>query len=168
MESSFSPTESILNQYSSIQDEFPYQEIQLTRLSMHTHSKLLEFRNKNFKAQGINETLFMALIILNVQKNKSIQPSELSLALGSSRTNATRIADDLEKKGWIVRKESGKDRRCLHLFLTPAGEEFLSGLFPQQHANLLKIWSVFTEEERQQLEMLNRKLLTRLEDIDPA
>lgn len=168
MESSFSPTENILSLYSSIQKDFPHQEIQLTRLSMHTHSKLLEFRNKNFKALGINETLFMALVILNAQKDKSIQPSELSSALCSSRTNATRIADDLEKKGWIVRKESGKDRRCLHLFLTPAGQEFLNSLFPQQHANLSKIWSVFTEEERQQLESLNRKLLTRLESLEHA
>ncbi|MCD1126666.1 transcriptional repressor MprA [Jinshanibacter sp. LJY008] len=166
MESSFSPTESILSLYATTLEEFPRQEIQLTRLSMHTHSKLLEYRNKNFKAQGINETLFMALVILNAQKDKSIQPSELSLALGSSRTNATRIADDLEKKGWIVRKESGKDRRCLHLFLTPAGQDFINGMFPQQHANLIKIWDVFSEEERTQLEQLNRKLLTRLETID--
>lgn len=43
------------------------------------------------KAQGINETLFMALITLESQENHSIQPSELSCALGSSRTNATRI-----------------------------------------------------------------------------
>ncbi len=30
------------------------------------------------KAQGINETLFMALITLESQENHSIQPSELS------------------------------------------------------------------------------------------
>lgn len=105
MGSSFSPTEDILNLYLSMQDDFPYEEIHLTRLNMHTYSKLLDYRNKNFKSLGINETLFMALVILNTQENKSIQPSELSLALGSSRTNATRIADDLEKKvGSFVRK----------------------------------------------------------------
>ncbi len=38
----------------------------------------------------------MALITLESQENHSIQPSELSCALGSSRTNATRIADELE------------------------------------------------------------------------
>ncbi|GKX50075.1 transcriptional repressor MprA [Budvicia aquatica] len=168
MESSFSPTENILDTYNSMQSDFPHKEVKLTRLSMHTYTKLLEYRNKNFKAKDINETLFMALVILNVQENKSIQPSELSLALGSSRTNATRIADDLEKKGWIVRKESGSDRRCLHLFLTDAGQAFLDNLFPQQNANLLKVWSVFTDEERQQLEHLNRKLLTRLEAIELA
>lgn len=63
---------------------------------MHMQGKLLENRNKMLKAQGINETLFMALITLESQENHSIQPSELSCALGSSRTNATRIADELE------------------------------------------------------------------------
>jgi DNA-binding MarR family transcriptional regulator len=60
----------------------------------------------------------MALITLESQENHSIQPSELSCALGSSRTNATRIADELEKRGWIERRESDNDRRCLHLQLT--------------------------------------------------
>lgn len=63
------------------------------------HGKLLENRNNILKAQGINKTLFIALITLDVQKNHSIQPSELSSALGSSRAHATRIADELEKRG---------------------------------------------------------------------
>lgn len=124
MESSFSPIEQMLNSRAKRQKDFPYQEILLTRLSMHMHSKLLENRNKMLKAQGINETLFMALITLDAQESRSIQPSELSAALGSSRTNATRIADELEKKGWIERRESHNDRRCLHLHLTEAGLSF--------------------------------------------
>lgn len=91
---------------------------------MHMQGKLLENRNKMLKAQGINETLFMALITLESQENHSIQPSELSCALGSSRTNATRIADELEKRGWIERRESDNDCRCLHLQLTERAISF--------------------------------------------
>ncbi|MCE1695307.1 transcriptional repressor MprA, partial [Enterobacter hormaechei] len=97
MESSFTPTEELLNCRVAQQKSLPYQEILLTRLSMHVQSKLLENRNNMLKAQGINETLFMALMILDTKQSRSIQPSELSAALGSSRTNATRIADELEK-----------------------------------------------------------------------
>ena len=99
MDSSFTPIEQMLKFRASRHEDFPYQEILLTRLCMHMQSKLLENRNKMLKAQGINETLFMALITLESQENHSIQPSELSCALGSSRTNATRIADELEKRG---------------------------------------------------------------------
>ncbi|SBH74461.1 transcription repressor [Klebsiella pneumoniae] len=99
MDSSFTPIEQMLKFRASRHEDFPFQEILLTRLCMHMQGKLLENRNKMLKAQGINETLFMALITLESQENHSIQPSELSCALGSSRTNATRIADELEKRG---------------------------------------------------------------------
>ncbi len=84
MDSSFTPIEQMLKFRASRHEDFPYQEILLTRLCMHMQSKLLENRNKMLKAQGINETLFMALITLESQENHSIQPSELSCALGSS------------------------------------------------------------------------------------
>lgn len=134
MDSSFTPIEQMLKFRASRHEDFPYQEILLTRLCMHMQSKLLENRNKMLKAQGINETLFMALITLESQENHSIQPSELSCALGSSRTNATRIADELEKRGWIERRESDNDRRCLHLQLTEKGHEFLREVLPPQIA----------------------------------
>lgn len=129
MDSSFTPIEQMLKFRASRHEDFPYQEILLTRLCMHMQSKLLENRNKMLKAQGINETLFMALITLESQENHSIQPSELSCALGSSRTNATRIADELEKRGWIERRESDNDRRCLHLQLTEKGHEFFARFY---------------------------------------
>jgi MarR family transcriptional repressor of emrRAB len=131
MDSSFTPIEQMLKFRASRHEDFPFQEILLTRLCMHMQGKLLENRNKMLKAQGINETLFMALITLESQENHSIQPSELSCALGSSRTNATRIADELEKRGWIERRESDNDRRCLHLQLTEKGHQFLREVLPR-------------------------------------
>ncbi len=166
MESSFTPTEELLNCRVAQQKSLPYQEILLTRLSMHVQSKLLENRNNMLKAQGINETLFMALMILDTKDSRSIQPSELSAALGSSRTNATRIADELEKQGWIERKESHNDRRCLYLHLTEKGSDFLNSLLPPQHECLVKLWSVFDLEEKKQLEKLMRKILSQLDNIE--
>lgn len=169
MESSFTPTESLLNarveQQKLLNKEIPDNEILLTRLSMHVHGKLLDSRNNMLRSQGINETLFMALMILDTKDTGSIQPSELSAALGSSRTNATRIADELEKHGWIERKESHNDRRCLHLHLTEKGSEFLNGLLPPQHEALIDIWSALDVDEKQQLSKLMRKLLNKLDNI---
>ncbi len=133
---------------------------------MHMQSKLLENRNKMLKAQGINETLFMALLTLDAQESHSIQPSELSSALGSSRTNATRIADELEKRGWIERRESDNDRRCLHLHLTLDGEAFIQKLLPPQHKSLHLPLVDLDADEQKQLETLTRKLLTRLDQMD--
>lgn len=166
MYSSFTPIEQMLKFRASRHEDFPYQEILLTRLCMHMQGKLLENRNKMLKAQGINETLFMALITLQSQETHSIQPSELSSALGSSRTNATRIADELEKRGWIERRESDNDRRCLYLQLTDKGHEFLRQVLPPQHNCLNYLWSSLEADEKMQLEQITRKLLTRLDQID--
>lgn len=57
MDSSFTPIEQMLKFRASRHEDFPYQEILLTRLCMHMQGKLLENRNKMLKAQGINETL---------------------------------------------------------------------------------------------------------------
>ncbi|AFJ46022.1 transcriptional repressor MprA [Shimwellia blattae] len=166
MDSSFTPIEKMLTFRASRSSEFPFQEILLTRLCMHMQGKLLENRNKMLKNQGINETLFMALITLESQEDLSIQPSELSSALGSSRTNATRIADELEKRGWIERRESDNDRRCLHLHLTEKGQQFLREVLPPQHLCLHQLWSALTEEEQSSLEKITRKLLIRLDEMD--
>ena len=150
MDSSFTPIEQMLKFRASRHEDFPYQEILLTRLCMHMQSKLLENRNKMLKAQG----------------NHSIQPSELSCALGSSRTNATRIADELEKRGWIERRESDNDRRCLHLQLTEKGHEFLREVLPPQHNCLHQLWSALSTTEKDQLEQITRKLLSRLDQME--
>ncbi|WP_409310022.1 transcriptional repressor MprA [Pectobacterium sp. B1J-3] len=166
MDSSFTPVEQMLTLRASRKPDFPYQEVLLMRLCMHMQSKILEHRNRILKEQGINETLFMALITLESQESYSIQPSELSAALGSSRTNATRIADELERRGWIERRESNSDRRCLHLHMTEAGKAFLDQLLPPQHKSLHFLWSVLEGDEQRQLEVLMRKLLTRLDEMD--
>lgn len=166
MDSSFSPIEQMLDLRAQRDNTFPYQEVLLTRLSMHMQGKLLENRNRMLKSQGINETLFMALLTLESQEAQRIQPSELSSALGSSRTNATRIADELEKRGWIERRECGNDRRCLYLQLTASGHAFLQEVQPPQHHSLQLIWSSLTADEKAQLESITRKLLNRLDQMD--
>lgn len=166
MDSSFTPIEQMLKFRASRQKDFPYQEILLTRLCMHMQGKLLDNRNKMLKAQGINETLFMALLTLESQEDHSIQPSELSSALGSSRTNATRIADELEKRGWIERRESNNDRRCLHLHLTEKGKAFLYEILPPQHSCLQHLWATLSTEEKEQLEQITRKLLHRMDQME--
>ncbi|STQ09737.1 Transcriptional regulators [Enterobacter cloacae] len=54
MDSSFTAIEQMLKFRASRHEDFPYQEILLTRLCMHMQGKLLDNRNKMLKAQGIN------------------------------------------------------------------------------------------------------------------
>src|SRR4051794_30349069 len=46
---------------------------------------------------------------------------ELAEAAGVSSPTATRMLDGLERRGLVVRERSERDRRAVHLSLTPAG-----------------------------------------------
>lgn len=163
LDSSFEPIEKMLSNLSLRHDNYPVRVVLLTRLHMHIQTKLLENRNKMLKDRGLNDTIFNALLTLDACQNQSIQPSELSSALGSSRTNATRVADELQKRGWVERRESDNDRRCLNLHLTDAGYEFLCEILPPQYDSFQEIWGVLSSEEQNQLESIYRKLLNHLD-----
>ncbi|EFJ1047780.1 MFS transporter [Escherichia coli] len=71
-----------------------------------------------------------------------------------------------DKRGWIERRESDNDRRCLHLQLTEKGHEFLREVLPPQHNCLHQLWSALSTTEKDQLEQITRKLLSRLDQME--
>lgn len=166
MDNSFNPIEKMIHTLAKRHDNYPLREVLLTRLQIHIQNKLLENRNKMLKTHQLNDTLFHALMTLEACENQRLQPSELSLALGSSRTNATRIGDELARRGWVERSESSHDRRCLTLCLTDEGHRFISQLLQPHHKSLQMIWNILSEDEQLQLEGLFRKILGRLDEIE--
>ncbi|MDU7197487.1 transcriptional repressor MprA [Phytobacter diazotrophicus] len=164
MDNSFTPLDRLLKLREAMDQDFPYKEILLTRLCIHMQGKLLEKRNKMLMFDGLNEELFTALIIIGSQENYALQPSELSDALGVTRTRVTRIVDVLEKRGWTERKQDGTDRRCIHLYLTEKGFLFLGNFLSPQYRILKKFWSELSHEEKEQYENITRKLITQLDE----
>lgn len=58
--------------------------------------------------------------------------SQQSLAEKTSKDKAclTNLINNLEKKGWVIRKEDASDRRNRHIYLTPAGEALANQVRP--------------------------------------
>lgn len=140
----------------------PRQEVMLTRLYYHIQPFMSAYFNEALKAYGMNETTWMALMVLYSQPEPHISPSDLSAALAFSRTNATRVVDDLCERGLMRREPSQQDRRKTELWLTDAGEAFIHEVMPLQRERLRQLWTDFSEEEKQLLDGLLRKLLQRL------
>lgn len=163
---SFQCIEEKIRQYASRYEGYPLQAMLMYRMHVHIHHKMQEARNAILKENDINETLFIALLIIDSKPDRVIQPSELSSVLGSSRTHVTRIADELVKQGWIERYSTEEDRRCLFLKLTESGINFLAKISPRQFANLNHVWSALSDEEHIVYEKLSRKLLTKIEELD--
>lgn len=159
---SFAATEHAIDTISRRMPGSPREEVILTRLIFHVQPLLLGYFNESLSVHDMNETTWMALMVLYSRPDQRINPSELSEALAFSRTNATRVVDDLVARGLIHRLPCAIDRRRTYLELTEQGLTFIAQVMPGQRQRLRDLWQEFSSEERALLESLLRKLLARL------
>ncbi|GGJ27440.1 MarR family winged helix-turn-helix transcriptional regulator [Deinococcus roseus] len=75
-----------------------------------------------------------------------------------SKGNLTMVIDNLEKRGWAVRERSAKDRRNIHVNITPQGHDLIAGILPGHVEGIEKVFSGLTPEELSVLASLCRKL----------
>lgn len=152
------PVEKIMARCEALLPGTPVEELLLGRLLFAAQFRLAEARNRVLAQEGLTDTLFIALLVV-LASDEGIQPSELSLMLGASRTSGTRVSDELVSRGWVVRTEVEGDRRCQLLQLTDQGREFVLEILPRQRAWQRELWEPFAADEREQLITLLRKVL---------
>ncbi|AXE34772.1 MarR family transcriptional regulator [Chromobacterium phragmitis] len=159
---SFSQLEQAISHVETRFPGVPRQEVILTRLIFHIVPRLTAHLGECLKQHGLNETVWMALLALYACPSQMLNPSDISETLDSSRTNATRIADELVKNGWAARSTSVEDRRKIVLELTPVGVALVESLLPYSREIHRSLWSDFEPDEKAELERLMRKLLSKL------
>jgi len=76
----------------------------------------------------------------------------------SSVGNISLVVNNLIKEGYLTGSKDVKDKRTKYINLSFKGEEFMSGFFPTHLENLDQILSVYTEEEKEHLIELLKKL----------
>lgn len=141
----------------------PRQEIILARLLAVARDSVGSYFDAGLKPAGLNHTVWMALLLIYSRPEQRVSPSCLASALNFSRTNATRVVDELVERGWVSRQSCFDDRRKTELELTDAGVALIAGLIPDQRQRMRALWEDFSADERDTLERLLRKLLTRLD-----
>lgn len=75
-----------------------------------------------------------------------------------SKGNLTMVIDNLEKQHLAVRERSVRDRRNIHVNITPKGTTLMETILPEHVQGIEKVFSVLTEEELGTLSQLCRKL----------
>ena len=141
----------------------PIQEVVLTCLIDHVAKLLGDDRNKALHAYGLTMSGYTAMLMIYASPANELNPCELSHHMDISRTNITRLSDELVRKGLVVRRRCEEDRRRLYLSLTGDGQRLLESVLPAQHEYHRSLWKAFTNDEMSWLEQLLRKLLVRLE-----
>ncbi len=159
---SFIPCEQAVESISRKMPGAPREEVLLTRLLFHIQPYLTGYFNDTLKCHDMNETTWMALMVLYSRPEQRISPSELSDALAFSRTNATRVVDDLCQRDMMQRLPSQEDRRKTELILTEKGLAFIAMVMPEQRQRMRELWQDFSTEERVLLDGMLRKLLRKV------
>jgi MarR family transcriptional repressor of emrRAB len=163
MADSFQPFEQAMDELAKRLPGSPQREAILTRLIQRVTARMNDRLDATLRAHGLNQTTYTALGVLYGSPGYTRRPSELSVFMISSRTNITRVADELEEKGLVERTPDGEDRRQMKLTLTRKGQQFVKKVMPARRRQLVELWAPFKSAERDALEALLRKLLSQLD-----
>jgi MarR family 2-MHQ and catechol resistance regulon transcriptional repressor len=80
--------------------------------------------------------------------------------------NITMVIDNLEKGGWVTRKRNPDDRRSVLIHLTEEGKEFIESFFPKHLNKIKEEFAPLSDEEKQTLGTLCKKIGKKPEDAD--
>jgi MarR family 2-MHQ and catechol resistance regulon transcriptional repressor len=98
---------------------------------------------------GIMETLY---------HKGSLCQKDLGEKILKSGGNITKVVDNLERDGFVIRIRDEKDRRYFRISLTNKGTAKIKVTFPLVMNNLVKIFSILTEQEQQTLAELCKRI----------
>jgi len=145
--------------------DLPKQEVILTRLYLHIAKALREVANRVLRPFDLNYVSFSTLMMLFGSRDNVVNPSTLCDVTGESRTNMTRIVDDLVVRGYIKRHPSTDDRRRIVLTLSTKGENLVKKILPKLWEEQKAIYRNFGTEEKKSLEELLKKQLAAIETV---
>ena len=123
---------------------------------MRASNLLVDDLKKTLKNYPINATEFSVMEFLYSKGEKSIQEIRDRILLASG--SATYVVDNLEKKGYVIRKISQKDKRVIYIGLTETGMKLIDDIFPTHKKNTKKIFEKINDKELVILKEILKKI----------
>ena len=142
----------------------PAKQILLGKMVRHLNNGTLDRLNRALSPFGLHWGTWYVLISLHSAPEMKFTPSDMSDVLNVTRTNATRLLDELEQRGLITRVQCTEDRRKVFLALTPAASELIEQVIPVAWQFHVDTWSPLSPGEMQLFEEMLRKLLDKIEN----
>ena len=123
---------------------------------MRASNLLVDDLKKTLKNYPINATEFSVMEFLYSKGEKSIQEIRDRILLASG--SATYVVDNLEKKGYVIRRISQKDKRVTYIGLTETGMKLIDDIFPTHKKNTKKIFEKINDKELVILKEILKKI----------
>ena len=123
---------------------------------MRASNLLVDDLKKTLKNYPINATEFSVMEFLYSKGEKSIQEIRDRILLASG--SATYVVDNLEKKGYITRNVSQKDKRVTYIRLTEEGMKLIDEIFPIHKKNTKRVFEKINDKELVILKEILKKI----------
>ena len=123
---------------------------------MRASNLLVDDLKRTLKNYPINATEFSVMEFLYSKGEKSIQEIRDRILLASG--SATYVVDNLEKKGYVIRMISQKDKRVTYIGLTETGMKLIDDIFPTHKKNTKKIFEKINDKELVILKEILKKI----------
>jgi DNA-binding MarR family transcriptional regulator len=105
-----------------------------------------------------------ARLLMALQCQGSCKMSEVGVRLGVTPRNVTKLVDNLEEEGLVIREAYPHDRRATLLRLTDRGVAVCKESMMANHAAVAHLYEHLCASDRQHLARILRKLLMVLEE----
>lgn len=96
-------------------------------------------------------TLTQFAILEALHAKGDLLVGEIQRSILSTPGNVPYVLNNLEKKGYVVKKEVEGDKRCTRISLAPLGRERIRAVLPEHDALLEELFGVLTLAERKAL-----------------
>jgi DNA-binding MarR family transcriptional regulator len=121
-----------------------------------------QLAERRFTALSISFTQWLALHWLATQQRR-VSATRLSEQLGHDMGALTRVVDQLERRGFVRRERSRRDRRAVEIAITPAGRRQAKSAKRVLLELLNQLVAPFSEREIDTLIALLQRLMQHLQ-----
>ncbi|TXJ51769.1 MarR family winged helix-turn-helix transcriptional regulator [Brachyspira aalborgi] len=133
------------------------------KLIKQLHIALENNFNKFSKKYKLTSSQMDILIFLLHNENKIVNQRDIENFLSLSNPTIAGTLLRLEKKGFIIRKISYKDKRYKEIYLTDKSRELKDIIFKYIRDNDNKMFSNMSEEEKENLKNIITKILNNIQ-----
>lgn len=162
--SGFASTDKRLHTIKTRMKGFPLEPMRLVRMTYHLQKTLRDKTNAALKSHELADASYMVLAVLYGSVEETASASELGEACFEKPANLTRVCDDLQGRGLIVRGERPGDRRAVMLTLTDAGRALIEQALPAVYGDVASAFGGFSAADMRQYAELSERLLKALQE----
>ena len=137
-------------------DEQSQLDLRLIRVWLKVSQAITENTLKDIESHNLSRENFMILELLYSKGPHPVQKISETFSIPSG--SITYVVDKLEKKGLVERQPNPNDRRASNVVITEEGRALFDEIFPKHVATISENVSFITNEEKEQLITLLKKI----------